>query len=126
MAESLESLFGDCEGGVDRSESVLLGPEQRKCGDSEEGVEDVDGISGPVRDSSFFLILAVQDEEFQGFLVDPILFFHHAEGRVDPPGVAHVWQFLRPTVEPALGSLSLAQPLCQQFLVKGIDMACYF
>ena len=113
-----EDTFGDSKSRVYRGQPVLFWLEERKGCDSEEGVEDVHCISWPVADASFFLVLAVENEELERVLVDPVLFSHHTESRVDPPGVTDIRQLLGPAVEASFGRLSLAQPFGQQLLVK--------
>jgi hypothetical protein len=59
-----ESRFRDRIGRIDRQQAVFLGFEKGKSSQSEEGVKDIDSVSGSIADSAFFWILAVQNEEF--------------------------------------------------------------
>lgn len=69
-------------------------------------MEDIYSIARPVAYSSF-LVLAIHDEILEALLVNPIFFLHHAESRVNPPGVAYVWKFLWPAIEASFVGLSL-------------------
>jgi hypothetical protein len=72
-------------------------------------MKDVNGISRPITNPSFW-VLALRNEIFKGFLINPILFAHHAKCRINPPGVAYIWKLLGPAIKASLIGLSLAQP----------------
>jgi hypothetical protein len=115
-----KDALGDRIGRVDGSQPIFCRLEERQRSQPKEGVEDVDGVAWPIANASF-CVLALEDKVLERLLVNPVLLVHHAEGRVDPPRVAHVRQFLRPSVETPLAGLSLAQPLRKQLLIKFID-----
>ena len=89
-------------------------------------MEYVHCVSRSIADSALFWILAVQDEELESILVDPISLTHHAKSWIYPPRIAYVRQFLWPSVETSLGSLSLTKPFSQKFLVERINIPRYF
>jgi hypothetical protein len=80
-------------------------------------MKDINGIARPITYPSFG-VLALRNEIFEGFLINPILFAHHAKGGINPPRVANIWKLLGPAVKASLIGLSLAQPFRKQFLVK--------
>jgi len=98
----LKDSFGDCKGRVDGCQPIFLWFEKRKSSYSEECVKYVHCVSRSIADPSFFWVLAVQDKQFEGLFIDPVLFSHHAESGVNPPRVADIWQFLGPTIEASL------------------------
>lgn len=116
-----QGTLGNCIGGVDRLQPVLAGVQQGKSSDSEEGVENVHCVARSVADSSVLGVLTVKDKVLQSVHIYPVLLLHHAEGGIDPPGVANIRQFLWPAVKAALCCLPLAKPFCQQLLVELVD-----
>lgn len=56
-----------------------------KSGDTKEGVENVNFVSRAISDASIVGVLAVEDESFQLFVIDPVLTVDHVKGTKDPP-----------------------------------------
>ena len=89
-------------------------------------MKNINCIPRSVTNSSIFLILTMKNKLLKSRLVNPVLFSHHAKGRVNPPRVANIGQFLWSTIKAPFASLSLAQPLCQHLLIKRLNAARYF
>ena len=71
----------------------------------------------------FFQVLTVENILAKRIQVDIVLPFNHVTRREDPPGVAHISQFVRPTIEATLDCLSLVQPHAKSACVYQIEGA---
>ena len=83
---------------------VVVAHQGKSC-EAEERMENIRLVSWSIGDATSVSVLTLQDELFELLEVDPGLPIDHIARGHDPPTIAHVWQLLRPSVEPTLQSL---------------------
>lgn len=73
-----EDMLGDGVSWVNFDQPFVT--HEGESGDTKEGVENVNFVSRAVSDASVVGVLAVEDEGFKLFVIDPVLTVDHVEG----------------------------------------------